>query len=270
MKCTYCGADVQDGEFCPFCGAQFSSQAQPAAPSVAPSVGTYGYAEAYPQANVAEKLVSAFRSQNFFLACILMTAYCVLSFLVGLTSDTVSVPVFEVLFAVFFWLLHLNAKKGVLSGGKLKALVTTVRVHYILSLVGAIIAAVAGLIITVFFQSALLLPGGVGWWGEFWAGSFSIIGLTQIFFGVGLICLAWFVLKKIAEFAESVYISVESNAENYAFVTLTRKAFFVLGTLFALGAVFSLTASFLSALSGGAYAASLIFLALWIGEHFEA
>ena len=270
MKCTYCGADVQNGQFCPFCGAQLPAEQPFSAPSIAPTIDA-GYAATAatsfgaPASVVAGRVLSALQNQIFLIVCILMSAYCGLALISG------TIPVFEILFTVFFWLLHVRAKEGVLAGNYLKAVHTTARVYYILELVAAVILGVAGVLVILFageleldeiFFEFSIFP-------EFLSGILTIGAVILILVAAGIFCLAWFLIRKMVAFAQSVRTAVE-NGTPFEYMSLTRTALFVFGALSAIGAVSSASTSFINFLASGTYAAALILLGIWLGEHFEA
>ena len=124
MKCTNCGFEsISDFKFCENCGAP------------APVLET-----AEPQ-GAENRLLSVLKDKLFFVICILFSVSAATAIVNG------GIPVFNILFTVFFWLVYSQAQKGIVSAKHLRCISGTVYANYVVVNVVSIILIVCGVII---------------------------------------------------------------------------------------------------------------------------
>ena len=184
MKCTHCGAEIQNGvAFCPVCG-QATAPAQSTPPAYPPQQPAYGSQQpayppqppvyGYPQpvyvtpvpqimaASPAEKeaLFSTEGSIWMLIAAIVMTITVLTNFIGNvLTLNIVNLllVVCDILIAVGFWVAFANGKKKKMSSAGL----SLIRVPYIIKFVFLVFGFISDVLIWGFTLQFLSLVFGI-------------------------------------------------------------------------------------------------------------
>lgn len=202
MKCYQCGFEREEEfTFCPNCG--FSA---PSAPPQAPSASAV--------------ILPALQDPMFLILCILMSALCLISLSAG------SMPLLNILFAVFLWLTYAQARKGIADARHLRCISGVVYAQYVILLVVGILLAVCGVILAVAFGAlansedfiGILLSGiadvdpeVVAILSGLTSLSGGLIAFVFIFAAAIVIVLNIFSNRYIHGFAKSIYQSVEQE-----------------------------------------------------------
>lgn len=260
MNCNKCGFKLpEDSNVCPFCG-------QPV--------------EAAATTNTAANMVfAALKDKLFFVLCVLITANAALSLLNG------SVPLLQILFAVFLWLTYASAQKGFVDAKNLRCVSGTVYAQYVILNVCSIIIMVCGVI----FAAAMSLLSGIpeftsaleevlsafeftlnGIPQAITASAGWIVGLIFILAGVIILVINLLAMRKIHRLAKSVYIGVMSSNPNFEGAGAVKIWLIVLGVFTAFSAVSNLVAlQIVPALTVGCEAAATVIAAILVGKHLE-
>lgn len=206
MKCLKCGFEREEiFAFCPNCGHQVGEN---------PASGGSYFVESVAVDPVADTVLKGLKSPSFLAACILVTVGVILNI------ANQSIPLLEILFAVFMWLSYARARKNIADANQLRNISGTVYANYVISLIASIFVAVAGLM--MFFASSFAAVGLEEYLDNFDFG-FKIpaiimemgVSFLLLLVGIGMllgaalgIIFAVCGLKKIHTFMKSVYTSV--------------------------------------------------------------
>ena len=214
MFCPYCGNAVEDGnKFCPICGKGLSAEV---------GENPYLVQESGRQA-VTSRLNEKLRSPIFLAVCILFTVAAVTSLLAGL-PESVSLPVFEVLFAIFCWVLYLKARSDEVSSVHVRNVSGTVFAYTIVLYVFGGILTLASLAMPSVMETFLKDPQFLAALREAAGIDASTEALFQeyleilptvmsvVFFVVGvvLILVTVFGIRRIHGYAKSLYHNVDN------------------------------------------------------------
>ena len=238
MKCNYCGYESEsEFKFCPTCGANCQVEPPKDEPEFVSQTENQNEFQDEPQfdsqpapdyvsVNLAkEKILPALKDKLYLAICILLTVSSGLAILNG------TLPVLNILFAVFSWMVYSAAKKDVVDTEKLRCISGTAYANYIIFNVFAGIFIACGLLIGVAFSAysgymsfSELLAEGIfeveglppdtidlldsidaseilGW----------ILGGVFVFAGIVMLVINLLCYRKIHKFAKSVYVSVENH-----------------------------------------------------------
>ncbi len=264
MKCTYCGYEnTRPGTSCASCGKEFSA---PQPPKVGPN----------PMENILFPLL---KDSLFLVVCILESAAAALSLIKGS-----GIPVFNILFTIFLWIVFANASKNTLHIGALKGLSGTVYAKYILQ----IISSVAGIVIGVlhipisfaiekridFFFELLeeidFLDPILPFLEHHSQLFFILLGVYFIANGILALCVYARGWKRIHQFTKSVYTSAELYTTNVLFsdkAAVWLIAFAILRVPFAFFNL--LNTNLLSVLSGSSSAAAMLLCGILLRKYFS-
>ncbi len=202
MKCNNCGFEYEDSlRVCPNC----EPNPMPVTISLNPA---------------ADKVSAAITDSLFLVMCILMSASCLFSLIVG------GLPTLNILFTIFMWLAYVQARKGILDSTHLRSLSGTTFAMYVINYVAAGLVALAGFIIafalSVIVQSPNSLeeitslmeienPAISQFVTNIIIKFGGLIGFIIIIIAALMIVLNIFSYNKIHKFAKSVYQSVDMN-----------------------------------------------------------
>ncbi len=261
MKCLNCGFETTaDFKFCENCGAP--------APDSASTLGDAC------SDGTENKLMSVLKDNLFFIICILFSVSSVASIVNG------GIPVFNILFTIFFWLTYAQAKKGISDAKYLRCVSGTVYANYVVNNVVAIILIVCGIIVTIAFE---LLAGSANYIGSFFAelglilpdfGALSqffiaILGLCIILGGVIILVINLLGMRKLHLFAQSVYKSVSQESKEKVDAAKVKSWLIFFAVLESISSLSSLTTNFFDAVSSGCLAAIIILAIVLINKYFD-
>lgn len=249
MKCNNCGFELEENvNFCPNC-SMATAEAQPISLNPAGDV-----------------ILNALRDKLFLVLCIFMSVATILGFKDG-------VPLLNILYSIFLWLLYAKAYKGEADCAKLRNLSGTVFAAYILNYVlfgiifvlGIILAAAVGFIANdpdlLGLLEQELANSGLELTGFNLADILPYIsgGIVVVVFGIisliGIFVNA-FSMRYIHRFAKSVYQSVDSGVLELKSVKGAKNWLLVFGIVGFISAVANLFNGDISLVSKIASAAS--------------
>ncbi len=282
MKCTYCGFETEDNSiYCVRCGRQLQAETLSLNP-------------------MADRVSNLFTDGLFLVICILMSANAAFTLFCG------SIPVFQVLFAIFLWLCFAQGRSGFVDQTHIRSLSGTVFAYYIVQFVGAGLLSLLGLFFSAVFSlitnssffyedlaaemefeslaEAELFEGLMGMMGGF----FLIIILIM---AAGIILINIFGIRKIHKFIQSLYQSVEINENRIVFAKAARTWLIVLGSINLAASFISIVAvvplatlveeassntvtvfsgaqAIFSVVAGASYSLCVIFAGVLINKHF--
>lgn len=244
MKCTNCGFETEQCyTLCPQCQA-----AQP------------NYA--------GQAILRALKDPLFLVVCILISATAALSVVAG------NLPVIEILFTVFLWLVYSKSSKGIADAKQLRCVSGTVYANYVITYVVAVLLAVVGMILAVALKAVLSDPAlldSLGLYTAFAALTLVPSGLVTVVFvimAVVIVVLNYFSFRYIHRFAKSVYQSIETGKLELQHTTAAMVWLFIFGGLSGIGCLSSLTnVELLSALISAANCGACIIAGLLIKNH---
>ncbi|MBQ7045532.1 MAG: zinc ribbon domain-containing protein [Clostridia bacterium] len=218
MRCINCGFDFPDNtEFCPNCGC--------AAPK--PQGNSFFNAAS----SAAETVTNVLRDPLFLVICILISA----STVIGLLNNTFNI--FNILYAIFLWLVYFNSKKEAVDSKLLRNLSGMVFAVFIFNFVIIGIFFLAGITVAAAINlvgsDPELLNQVLNYIGEFDPASIDafkdLLSLSGFFFfSVFTVLMAlsgvlnFFSYKKIHNFAKSVADSVQNGVLDLKSITATK------------------------------------------------
>lgn len=234
MKCPKCGYENQQYfEFCPCCGESANMEVISLNP-------------------VADRVLCALKSGWFLWVCILTSISCVL----GLSNE--GLPVFNILFTIFLWLVFAASRKDIADARYIRNISGTVFAFYITSWVAIGLLIFSGLLLSLIFVLTSenidflqilyesLLENGLP---EMTAkevlnafAGFSVWFIIGAIFAAIAFLFVFNVIstRKIHKFVQSVYQSIEMCTFNFVKAKAARNWLFVLGGLQALSALTSI------------------------------
>lgn len=257
MQCTRCGFQCDEGlRFCPNCGLPLPR----------------------PLNQGCTQILQAVSSTLFLLICIFISATVVFSISMG------SMPLIQILLAVFLWLAYAQAKKGNPDPGQLRCVSGTLYAEYIITFVGAGCVALCGILVSFLFSALTsdptILTYSLQQAGldqatiqtvEYYLGLITAVPTALIMIGflvaaVLMVVINIFSLGTIHKFAKSVYQSLETGNVQLKKVKAAKVWLFILGGLNALSAVSILATSVSSFLIYGCSAAAAILAGVLVGQ----
>lgn len=237
MICPHCGYEYnQPNTYCSSCGNTVSApQPTPTGPN--------------PMENVLFPLL---RDPLFFVVCILTSVAAGLAFILGQ-----GIPVLEVFFAVFLWIIYTAATKNELSLNGLRGVSGTLYAVYIVQMITSIFIIVSGALTipAAFFISKkpeyvqelleTILAGDIffNWLLDTTQATLTlltivfgilciVIGLVQLLFSLN----GW---RPIHRFAQSLYKSFELSIVDVRFANEAQRWLMILGIFRVASAFFS-------------------------------
>ncbi len=267
MKCTNCNYESEnDFMFCPNCGTQQQAPAQPVQPEQPQQFvqqqpqqftqqqpqqfqqqqqfggqpGYTPYQAPQPQplfyGNGNERILAFFKDTLFLVVAILFSVYSVFNIL--------KLPVIEILFTVFFWIIFVNARKNAVTSNHVKWVSGTTFAKVILNYVAAgaiLVAGIAAMGLTAAAGSALggysRQYAGVG----AAAGSIGIIILVACIIAAGISVLITVLgIRPIQKLIQSCYKSLEMGSLHLEKAGSAKIWLMIFGILKVLGAIGSL------------------------------
>lgn len=290
MYCNHCGYQSQDNfQFCPKCGTAVQSNPCQSDPRQENPYHSNPYQSTpYQDAPVYETPVSsnpaaqtilmALKDKLFFIICILMSVACGASLLSG------SLPLLELLFAIFLWITHSQAQKDVADAAHLRRVSGTVYAQYVITNISAVLVAVCGVIVAAGFQILASDPELIEaltselqqYGGEFNIAVQGITALTGgVFIAVFLIIGALmfvinlFSVRYLHRFAKSVYQSIQNGVLELKHTSAARIWLYIFGVFIGISALSSLASmDIFTAVSNGANCAVCILSAVLINRYF--
>ena len=235
MKCVKCGYENQQYfEFCPCCGESANANIVSLNP-------------------VADRVLCALKSGWFLTICILTSVSCIL----GFSND--GLPVFNILFTIFLWLVFAASRKDIADARYIRNVSGTVFAYFVVGWV------LTGLLI--FFEILIALVFSVAsnnidfsqiLYESLLENDIPVLITEEIlnifsslsvwFFIIFFLLLIAFVyifnvlaIRKIHKFVQSVYRSIEMCTFNFVKAKAARNWLFVLGGLQTLSALATIT-----------------------------
>ena len=262
MKCSNCGYEAaQDYKFCEKCGA-------PAPVSVLEAARPDG---------VENKLLSILKDKLFFIICILFTVSSATAIVNG------GIPVFNILFTIFFWLIYTQAQKDIVDAKHLRCVSGTVYANYVVVNVVAIILMVCGVIVALAFGllagSADFIDAFLSSFGELspdlsaltqalLAVSGWFIGLVIVLVGVASLVINLLGMRKLHLFAKSVYKSVLFENDENVDTKKVKGWLIFFAVCQGVSALSSLATDIFAAASEGCLAAIIILAIVLLNKYF--
>lgn len=253
MKCPNCGFE---GELtypvCPQCQAQL--QTNPA----------------------AEKILGVLKDTLFLVICILMSAVCGLSFIVG------NLPLINVLITIFLWLTYAQSKKGIADPKHLRCISGAVYANYVITYVLAGLVALLGVIFGAVFEMVFSDPELINSiLSEL--GDVDVALVTDLLSTLpGIIVTVAFMLaaaiiivvnvfsqRYIHRFAKSVYQSIEAGKLEPKHTGAAKIWLFIYGGFTVITFLTNLGGDLIPALCSAAEAAAAIIAGILINKHFS-
>lgn len=220
MKCSTCGFEAaQDSLFCPQCGERL-------------------ILEHAPIRTLKAKLLPALRDPLFLVLCILMSVSCFLSLSFS------ALPLINILITVFLWLTYSQANKDIADASHLRCVSGALFAQYVLNFVTAGLLLVLGVILAIVFSAvSSSMPDLWGELGQF-EGLGTIAKLLSSFSGAAfliicslgaviLVVFNIFTTRYLHKFVQSVYRSVEQDADQIKYAKAATIVLFILGGLMA-------------------------------------
>ncbi len=280
MRCLHCGYENnENAAYCQNCG-QRMAQEQSQNPQYEGPQDTFIPHRRVAAANpAAERVLSMLKDNIFFAICILVSISC------GISLLSLSLPVFQILYTVFLWLIFAESRKGKADQKYMRYVSGTVYASYVTNLVVFCIFAVCGLICLVLFAafsgSGLLdriladLEVYTGGYARIFnmvaSASFMLIAVALIFAAVFGSLITFFGMHTVHRFAQSLYRSV-GRGELVLVKRGTAQTWFtvfgVFSAISAVGSLFLAGAGAADFLAGGCQAAAWILAGILIGKHF--
>ena len=227
MTCSKCGFEAATNDvFCPQCGERLIPEEAPISAFKA-------------------KLLPALRDPLFLLMCILMSVSCFFSITLS------SLPVIDIIITIFLWLTYAQANKDIADASHLRCVSGALFAEYVLGFVKAGLLLVLGVILTIAFSAInYIIPDP---WGElsqiegleglvtFLSSLSGVIFLIICALGaIGLVVFNIFTMRYLHKFVQSLYRSVEQDADQFKYVKAAKVVLFVLGGLLAVKALIAL------------------------------
>lgn len=253
MKCTNCGFEnEQSYTVCPQC--QTEVRPNPA----------------------AQAILGALRDPLFLVICILLSVATALSLVGG------NLPVIEILFTVFLWLVYSKSSKGIADAKYLRCVSGTMYANYVITYVAAILVAVMGLILAAalkmivndpFMLEELLSELGdvdyaaISGMITFLPGSLLLVAF--LIAAAAVVVLNIFSNRYIHRFAKSVYQSIETGNLNLKHATVAMVWLFIYGGISGLSCLSSLANGLLAALGSAASCGACIIAGLLINKYLS-
>ncbi len=260
MKCTNCGFEAtSDFNLCEKCGAP-----APVLEEVIPE-------------STGNRLLSVLKDKLFLTICILFSV----SVAAGVFSGTI--PIFYVLFTIFFWLAYAQGQKGIVDERHLRSISGTVYANYIVINVLSIILIVCGVIFAVIFglfvNPTELINSPSLELGELAPiisaiprAFYLLLGWILGFFvvGIGAVCLVFNILgmRKIPHFAQWVYKSASLEITSPTNVKTVKGWLIFFAVAEGISALSSLASSAYAAMSAGCITAVIILACVLLDRYF--
>lgn len=187
------------------------------------------------------KLLSAFNHKLFLVTAILMTASSIFALLAK------TLPIFNVLFSIFFWISYSNAKKGFVNRQNLRSISGTIYAEYLMLNITAVLMIFLGFVgsfvISVANPTTEEIVKIIGEKGIFNRLPLNLVSDFLVkYFAVAL--LALFVIlailviipnllwrSKIHNFAKSTYKSLGDNYYPVESIREARNSLFILSSI---------------------------------------
>lgn len=224
-------------------------------------------------------ILNILQSNLFMAICILLSVVCVMNITMA------SIPLIEILLAVFLWLVYSRACKGYADADQLRNVSGTVYAQYVITYVSAILIAVMGLIctlvISVVLQDSNLINQALAEAIQDEAllenirQILSVVGaipafvytLIFVLVGAAIILFNIFSLRYIHRFAKSVYRSLQSRRLELEHANAARIWLFIYGGISIVSAILVLTSGqLIPMLVNGCNAAACIIAGVLIGK----
>lgn len=273
MKCNKCGHE-SNGEyaFCPNCG-EICGKAnhEPPRQEYAPEPISLNPA--------ADKVLAALKDNLFLALCVLISVKCLFSFLVS------GLPVFDILYTIFLWLVFADSRKGFANEKHLRCVSGTVYASYVLVNVASIILIVSALI-TI---ASLAVASSTHIMQEFMAEILDTIGtefefsqilnevttfvVIVVMIAIVVALVAVLVIKlvgisKIHKFAKSVYMGIIFQNPNFENPIAVKNWLVFFGVCSAISTLLSLGAGIEAVVSSGCGAAATIIASILVNKYF--
>lgn len=251
MKCTNCGFEnEQSYTVCPQC--QTEVRPNPA----------------------AQAILGALKDPLFLVICILLSVTAALSLVAG------NLPVIEILFTVFLWLVYSKSSKGVADANYLRCVSGTVYANYVITYVAAILVAVMGLILTaalkMIVEDPFMLEELLSEFSDVDYAAISglltfvpssILLVAFLIAAAAIIVMNIFSNRYIHRFAKSVYQSIQTGNLNLKHANVAMVWLFIFGGVNGLSCLSSLANGLLLALGSAANCGACIIAGLLINKY---
>ncbi len=251
MKCSNCNYESDaDFAFCPNCGAK---QEQPQSQEVQQQPqfqqpqqqqfqqGYVPYQAPQPQpmfySNGNERILGFFKDTLFLVVTILFSVYSVLNIL--------KLPVIEILFTIFFWIIFAAAKKNAVTSNQVKWVSGTTFAKVIINYVGCGALVVVGIIAMVGTGAVgSALGSSMGKNGMGVAAGVGSVGLVILIVLLVAAAISFFItflgIRPIQKLVQSCYKSLEIGSLHLEKAGSAKVWLMIFGILKGLGALGSL------------------------------
>lgn len=256
MKCKNCGFEVQDNlQICPICNTAMD--------------------EAVTTVNPAANTILQVLKDGLFLAiCILLSTSCIFS----IAAD--SIPLINILTAVFLWLVYAKSNKGIADAEQLRNVSGTIYAKYILNNILSIILIVVGLLVFAVFDMVVSDPKFLNIFTKELGATFPLsvdmlaalsgVAILIIFAisAIGILLLNIFSIRYIHRFAKSVYQSILTGVLKLKHVKAAKVWLIIFGVCSSISTLTLLSSmQITAALSSGTTAAAEFLAAILIGKY---
>ena len=255
MKCSNCNYESDaDFAFCPNCGAKQGQpqsqevQQQPQFQQQNNQQGYVPYQAPKPQplfyGNGNERIIGFFKDTLFLVVAILFSVYSVLNIL--------KLPVIEILFTIFFWMIYVSARNNAVTSNQVKWVSGTTFAKVIINYVGCGLLVLIG-IFALIGTSALGSALGSTVNGSVYGKNVSGAGVAAGVGSVGLVILIVLIIcaaisflitflgiRPIQKLVQSCYKSLEVGSLHLEKAGSAKIWLMIFGILKALGALGSL------------------------------
>ena len=222
MKCHSCAFEAaESSKFCPNCGAQTA-----------------------PQGTFRIQILAALKDPLFLVVCILLSVSCLMSLAAG------SVPLINILIAVFLWLTYAQARKDNVDAEHLRCVSGAVFAQYVISYVVAGLVLVVGLLFSVGLG---IISGSAGNIWNMVLGELSqdesVLSLLELLPSISgaiiiivcaiasviMVVVNVFTTRYLHRFIKSLYRSIEQDTYTVECVKAAKIVLFILGGFTAAG-----------------------------------
>lgn len=278
MKCSNCGFENEQVNFCANCGADLRKPVSQQC-YVAPQL-----AEAQAVINPVNSLLNfAFKDSLFLVIAILVSVSCVVSVFVSGVP-----PLLPVLYTVFLWITYAAAHKGDVGAKHIKNFSGVLTAEYVIGYVLAGLMAVLGILVAIIFVAfgrdpfmfeELIheLEKGFPQIAEFEL-TVDIMPIAAIVFLIVFVCIAVAVLlinilciRRVRNFARDLHKSAERGQFFFEKSGSVATILIVLGVFTGVGVLSSLgSGEIIAAVSNGTSAAASIIGSIWLRRYIMA
>lgn len=225
-------------------------------------------------------VLDALKDNMFLAICILMSVSTIMSISSG------GLPLFNILFSVFLWLVYVSARKDVVNANQLRNISGVLYAKIVIGYIAAFMMFIMGIFTGAMVGLANVDSKGVEKAQEIFAStiprliditkwSLETLGIMVVvistIYSISLFLINWLCIEKIHKFTKSVYQSGQRGVVDSKYIVPTKNCLLVFGILNAVWVVVSVILyrnSIISFISEGCNTAMMILLSVLINKVF--